>query len=640
MKKTEDALERTAKDLDALSMDSLKQTANQYREHFSRALADCVQGTICASPEVFGETLETEQLGGGSFFTPGFSSAALSGEAWQNLVHKEVGNVDNKLYGGSQYHRALREFALAVQNMALPEVTADEIANAAGVNDVHDGTNYMRAACVIAVSKAQESFEPLLEALQIRTRHVMRRLFPIVKHILDQKGVALDNGVTESTTRQYAAFTDAVSDIYNEFVESALSECLSRCEDDLRGMTRFVTWDLQERGSLAVQASLPSKELVGVYALTMEKQRRRITGDGEADMPPPEPSRKRGSKKQKNAKNSKNGGNDVLDEWYSANAYSQDSYGGYGDMSRSGSEVMQHGRHEVDASMDEKSLARQRDQIDLLTLMEQVSCMRDGNRTHKVVSTLVQHIVRAWRMSFAQSVAMKFNCFFLLPFLDEFPFYLRSQLDKMYEGDLNHLFDISEARSHIEKKLMDLEGEYKANLHLQSKFESVNRQLGRSEEALSDCENIIGGDAAEFSVDAQLAQGFSSPAAPADEVVAPASSAANAPLSPPPPSSAVSADMMGVHDEDVDDDDRDMIEEYYDDSFDLTAAMGEDFDFDDNGIDFEEGRDEEGQSSPWWRRVGGKDNIGNDESVDEEDDFSVNPLWIDNDESVDFDQRL
>ena len=83
-----------------------------------------------------------------------------------------------------------------------------------------------------------------------------------------------------------------------------------------------------------------------------------------------------------------------------------------------------------------------------------------------------------------------------------------------------------------------------------------------------------------------------------------------------------------------------MIEEYYDDSFDLTAAMGEDFDFDDNGIDFEEGRDEEGQSSPWWRRVGGKDNIGNDESVDEEDDFSVNPLWIDNDESVDFDQRL
>ena len=45
-------------------MDSLKQTANQYREHFSRALADCVQGTISASPEFFGETLEAEQLGG------------------------------------------------------------------------------------------------------------------------------------------------------------------------------------------------------------------------------------------------------------------------------------------------------------------------------------------------------------------------------------------------------------------------------------------------------------------------------------------------------------------------------------------------------------------------------------------------
>jgi len=40
--------------------------------------------------------------------------------------------------------------------MAVPAVTEDEIANAAGMGDVHDGVNFMRAACVIAVEKVRE----------------------------------------------------------------------------------------------------------------------------------------------------------------------------------------------------------------------------------------------------------------------------------------------------------------------------------------------------------------------------------------------------------------------------------------------------------------------------------------------------
>jgi hypothetical protein len=35
---------RARAELDALSMDTLKTAANQYREHFSRAIADCIQG--------------------------------------------------------------------------------------------------------------------------------------------------------------------------------------------------------------------------------------------------------------------------------------------------------------------------------------------------------------------------------------------------------------------------------------------------------------------------------------------------------------------------------------------------------------------------------------------------------------------
>lgn len=130
-------------------------------------------GSISAPPDYFGETLEEEQLGGGSFvshYTHAQSTTTESaatfhyndevtggggggqgggqrtnrdedtaaGGEWARLVERELGHTQGaKLYGGSQYHRSLREFALAVQHMSLPEVTADEIANAAGVNDVH-----------------------------------------------------------------------------------------------------------------------------------------------------------------------------------------------------------------------------------------------------------------------------------------------------------------------------------------------------------------------------------------------------------------------------------------------------------------------------------------------------------------------
>ena len=47
--------------------------------------------------------------------------------------------------------------------MKTSQVTEDEIANAAGIGDVHNGVNFMRAAAVIAMEKAQQSFDPMLE---------------------------------------------------------------------------------------------------------------------------------------------------------------------------------------------------------------------------------------------------------------------------------------------------------------------------------------------------------------------------------------------------------------------------------------------------------------------------------------------
>jgi hypothetical protein len=72
-----------------------------------------------------------------------------------------------------------------------------------------------------------------------------------------------------------------------------------------------------------------------------------------------------------------------------------------------------------------------KDYLDLMQLMEEASCTRNAQRTSAVVSALVRHIMGSWREHFARSVAMKFNCFFLMPFIDSFPFYLRAELDKV-----------------------------------------------------------------------------------------------------------------------------------------------------------------------------------------------------------------
>lgn len=115
------------------------------------------------------------------------SPLAVSDRTWDRLVQAEVGNRDHRLYGGAQYHRTMREFNLAAKCLRLPTITEDEIANAAGVGDIHDGVNFLRAACVIALEKAQTSFDPLLESLRLRMCHVLGKVSSISEYILIQK---------------------------------------------------------------------------------------------------------------------------------------------------------------------------------------------------------------------------------------------------------------------------------------------------------------------------------------------------------------------------------------------------------------------------------------------------------------------
>lgn len=46
----------------------------------------------------------------------------MDADQWERMMEIEVGNGENKLFGGAQYHRALREFNFAIRHMNAPEV--------------------------------------------------------------------------------------------------------------------------------------------------------------------------------------------------------------------------------------------------------------------------------------------------------------------------------------------------------------------------------------------------------------------------------------------------------------------------------------------------------------------------------------
>ena len=79
----------------------------------------------------------------------------------------ELPNCNMRLYGGAQFHRAMAEFRVGVGMMACPAVTREDIINACGMDEIHDGVNYVRTACVIAVSKSKEIFEPLIHQVRL-----------------------------------------------------------------------------------------------------------------------------------------------------------------------------------------------------------------------------------------------------------------------------------------------------------------------------------------------------------------------------------------------------------------------------------------------------------------------------------------
>lgn len=158
-----------------------------------------------------------------------------------------------------------------------------------------------------------------------------------------------------------------------------------------------------------------------------------------------------------------------------------------------------HSYHQQELVVRNQGGADDRDYYNLLQLMEETVLHRDANRTTILVSGLVQHIVGQWRETFGNSVTTKFNCFFLMPFVDEFHRYLRTELQHVYDStsgtaasssaaaaEMSEVFDLSAARKALGQRVEDLREECEANRMLRQKFDQVYKMMQSSQLLLED----------------------------------------------------------------------------------------------------------------------------------------------------------
>ncbi|XP_027159795.1 dynamin-like protein ARC5 [Coffea eugenioides] len=401
-------------ELSTLDEVKLKEKGRAFHDLFLTKLSLLLKGTVIAPPDKFGETLQDERVNGGAFV----------GSDGLQFPHKLIPNAGMRLYGGAQYHRAMAEFRFVVGGTKCPPITREEIVNACGVEDIHDGTNYSRTACVIAVAKARDTFEPFLHQLGNRLLHILKRLLPISVHLLQKDGEYLSG---------HEVFLRRVASAFNNFGESTERSCREKCMEDLVSTTRYVTWSLHNKNRAGLRQFLDSF----------------------------------GGSEQ-----SATGGNSV------AASLSQE----LSSLSMASDKQDSKPRPDVKlghlASGNDSSGSVQATETRLADLLDSTLWNRRlAPSSERIVYALVQQIFHGIREYFLASVELKFNCFLLMPVVDKLPALLREDLESAFQDDLDNVFDITNLRHSLGQQRREVEIELRRIKRLKEKFRQIHEQL-------------------------------------------------------------------------------------------------------------------------------------------------------------------
>ncbi|BAT73998.1 hypothetical protein VIGAN_01157700 [Vigna angularis var. angularis] len=397
-------------ELSTLDEAKLKEKGRAFHDMFLTKLSLLLKGTVVAPPDKFGETLQDERINGGAFI----------GADGVQFPHKLIPNASMRLYGGAQYHRAMAEFRFVVGGIKCPPITREEIVNACGVEDIHDGTNYSRTACVIAVAKARDTFEPFLHQLGSRLLYILKRLLPISVYLLQKDSEYLSG---------HEVFLRRVASAFNNFSESTEKSCHEKCMEDLVSTTRYVSWSLHNKSRAGLRQFLDSFG---------------------------------GTEQTNNASNNP-----------TATNISQTSVHDREDTKSQPDVKLSHVASGIDSSS-----SIQTTETKLADLLDSTLWNRRlAPSSERIVYGLVQQIFHGIREYFLVSTELKFNCFLLMPIVDKLPALLREDLESAFEDDLDNVFDITNLQHSFGQQKRDTEIELKRIQRLKEKFKMIHEQL-------------------------------------------------------------------------------------------------------------------------------------------------------------------
>ncbi|XP_012071357.1 dynamin-like protein ARC5 [Jatropha curcas] len=407
-------LNEIIKELSNLDEVKLKEKGREFHDLFLTKLSLLLKGTVVAPPDKFGETLQDERTNGGAFV----------GTDGLQFPQKLIPNAGMRLYGGAQYHRAMAEFRFLVGGTKCPQITREEIVNACGVEDIHDGTNYSRTACVIAVAKARDTFEPFLHQLGHRLLYILKRLLPISVYLLQKDGEYLSG---------HEVFLRRVASAFNNFAESTERACHEKCMEDLVSTTRYVTWSLHNKNRAGLRHFLDSF----------------------------------GGTEQ-----SSTGGNSAP-----AGLSQESSLGSIANEKHESKPKAEVKLSHVASGIDSGS-SIQATETRLADLLDNTLWNRRlAPSSERIVYALVQQIFHGIREYFLASAELKFNCFLLMPVIDKLPALLRQDLESAFEDDLDNVFDITNLRHSLGQQKREIEIELKRIKRLKDKFRLIHEQL-------------------------------------------------------------------------------------------------------------------------------------------------------------------
>ena len=428
--------------------DEMRTHVNDMLDRYTNAVQEVLKGTIAAPANVFGETLDMERENSGAICAPTSNNVSVKRQQQQqqqqqfqhtnqvrptgfeadrkvatsdtdtstDQINDLVGGASNKLLGGAQYHRAVREmYIMAHVSPLIMKVTEEEIALMSGVSDVHDGPDYLRVVSKLALHKTFEGFDSLLDVFEKRCQHIMQNMYPAVEHLVKNDAYSSNGGsffsfddpdklpsAIDSSDEEMVK--EVIKRAYAEFVEMKAKETAEKCRDDLVALTRFLSWDIVNGVQMNSKAKLKTTGTNSALRSAEQEYAKLIARGG--------------------------GGGSADDDVHNAKEIDDegDLVGGVlsrGDGALHGGIVKLHVRSTAELIQHMLDVA-----------YRSPGASGIGGKSNEVLSSviasLVQNLTWGWRNDFAKAVATKFNTFFLLSFHEELFAFLRSQLEAVY----------------------------------------------------------------------------------------------------------------------------------------------------------------------------------------------------------------